>query len=81
MAARTWATVAALLVLALSSQLHAATALNILFIGNSVTYYNSGVDVVCPRFTGGSCHSNPAYVGATNMPEAGVLNAGHRNRE
>ena len=52
MAVRTWAIVGALLALALSSHLHAATALNILFIGNSITYYNSGLDVVCARFTG-----------------------------
>lgn len=58
MAARTRAIVGALLALALSSQLHAATALNILFIGNSITYYNSGVDVVCARFTGAAINQN-----------------------
>ena len=52
MAVRTRAIVGALLALALSSQLHAATALNILFIGNSITYYNSGLDVVSARLTG-----------------------------
>ena len=52
MATRTRAIVGALLALALSSQLRAATALNILFIGNSITYYNTGLDVVCARSTG-----------------------------
>ena len=59
MAVRTRAVMGALLALALSSQLHAATALNILFIGNSITYYNSGLDVVCARFHQRSNHSNP----------------------
>ncbi len=38
--------IAALLLALTLSQLHAAAALNILFIGNSITYYNSGLDVV-----------------------------------
>jgi len=45
MAAGARVTAALLLALTLS-QLHAAAALNILFIGNSITYYNSGLDVV-----------------------------------
>ena len=82
MAVRTRAIVGALLALALSSQLHAATALNILFIGNSITYYNSGLDVVCARSTGKALVQTcvcgrDEYAGGTRIRRAA---AWHRER-
>ena len=79
MAVRTRAIMGALLALALSSQLHAATALNILFIGNSITYYNSGLDVVCARLTSAAiiqtrvCGRNE-YAGGRRIRDVAALN-------
>ncbi|KAK9845899.1 hypothetical protein WJX81_005505 [Elliptochloris bilobata] len=60
MAARTRALACALLALTLC-QLQAAAALKILFVGNSITYYNSGLDVVTKGLLVQKLNTNNIY--------------------